>query len=131
MTIEFASWFCGTTIDTNSRHGEKRKEEKGEEKLKVHQERSILVVDSPRNSSYKVHQERSILVVDSPRNSSYKTQLTRIDIQRIVDPVSSSEFVDEPLYIPEDPFYLLSALDSSVGCRGPVPTSISVVLEAS
>uniref|UniRef100_M1DDX1 Uncharacterized protein n=1 Tax=Solanum tuberosum TaxID=4113 RepID=M1DDX1_SOLTU len=32
-----------------------RKKEKGEEKLKVRQERSILVVDSPRNSSYKAN----------------------------------------------------------------------------
>ena len=74
-----------------------------------------------------------IQCTDANWPASYYTteQVTRIDIQHIVDPVSSSESIGEPLCISEDPFCLLSVLDSSLGCRGPFPTSISVVLEAS
>ena len=39
-----------------------------------------------------------------------QTDVTRIDIRRIVDPVSSSESVGEPLCIPEDSFSLFSVL---------------------
>ncbi|WMV54695.1 hypothetical protein MTR67_048080 [Solanum verrucosum] len=59
-----------------------------------------------------------------------QTEVTRISIQRIVDRVELQSCWWASLHSGGSPFLLLYHF-SSFGCRGPVPTSISVVLEAS
>uniref|UniRef100_M1DM12 Late blight resistance protein n=1 Tax=Solanum tuberosum TaxID=4113 RepID=M1DM12_SOLTU len=95
--------------------GERRKEEKEEE-------RARFVKIDPLSCCFR----QGFI----PTSIMMQTQVTRIGIQRIVDPVSSSESVGEPLCILEDPVYLLSSLSDVRMIGGPVPTSL-LVLEAS
>uniref|UniRef100_M1E0Q3 Gag-pol protein n=1 Tax=Solanum tuberosum TaxID=4113 RepID=M1E0Q3_SOLTU len=57
-----------------------------------------------------------------------ETQVTRISIRCIVDPVSTPESVGEPPCIPENSFIAFSYFVSSFGCHGIVPISISVII---